>query len=255
MADTTESRVRALLAAQPTIGLAEMDGAALMNRVDRKYVLPVEHMLAVLETVLPHYRVLQVDGHRLFSYNTRYFDTPDYRFYQDHHNGVANRVKVRCREYIETGACFFEVKRKVGGTRTDKHRRPVDAMMCELTKEDYADVHYWYTRRPFTTLGPVLDNTFRRMTLVGAAERCTIDFDLCFEGFEKSHVSCDGIAVIEVKQACATERSRMAQVLKSARFYPCPISKYAYGTVVTAARVKRNAFKTTVRRIERLQAV
>lgn len=255
MLDTTETRVRALLAAQPAIGLAEMDESALMNRVDRKYVLPVEHMLAVLETVLPYYRVLEVDGHRLFSYNTRYFDTPDYRFYQDHHNGVANRVKVRCREYIETGACFFEVKRKVGGTRTDKHRRPVNGMMSKLSEQDYTEVHHWYTRRPFTTLRPVLDNTFRRMTLVGAAERCTIDFDLCFEGNDKGQVSCEGIAVIEVKQARATERSLMAQVLKSARFYPCPISKYAYGIVVTAAQVKKNAFKTTVRRIERLQAV
>lgn len=255
MLDNTETRMSALLAAQPTIGLAEMDGSALLNRVDRKYVLPVEHMLVVLETVLPHYRVLEVEGYRLFSYNTRYFDTPDYRFYQDHHNGVANRVKVRCREYIETGACFFEVKRKVGGTRTDKHRRPVDCMTRELSEEDYIEAHRWYTRRPFTTLRPVLDNTFKRITLVGAAERCTIDFDLCFEGIENGQVSCDGIAIIEVKQACATERSRMAQVLKSARFYPCSFSKYAYGVAITAAHVKKNAFKTTVRRIERLQAV
>ena len=248
--------MRALLATAPAIGLDEMEGATLLNRVDCKYALPAARLPDVLRAVLPSYRVLEVKGHRLFTYCTRYFDTPDYRFYQDHHNGVANRVKVRCREYLETGARFFEVKRKVHGTHTEKHRRPIAEILSELGADEYADVHARYHRYPFTMLRASLDNRFRRATLVGTAERCTLDFDLDFQSLVNGGTAAGaaGLAIIEIKQARASIRSEMARVLKAEGIHPCSISKYAYGTVLTTTTVKKNAFKATVRHVERMLA-
>ena len=248
--------MRALLGTAPTIGLDEMEGSALLNRVDCKFALPAARLPDVLRAVLPAYRVLSVGDHRLFTYYTRYFDTPDFRFYRDHHNGVANRIKVRCREYQETGLRFFEVKRKVHGIRTEKYRRPIEEIFSELGAAEYAEVHARYRRYPFTTLRPVLDNHFHRATLVGAAERCTLDFDLDFQSLASDGASADvaGLAIIEVKQARASIRSAMARVLKAEGIHPCSISKYAYGTVLTAVGVKKNAFKSTVRHVERMLA-
>lgn len=248
--------MRALLATAPAIGLDEMEGSALLNRIDCKYALPAARLPDVLRAVMPAYRVLEVEGHRLFTYCTRYFDTPDHRFYQDHHNGVANRVKVRCREYRETGARFFEVKRKVHGTHTEKYRRPIAEMFSELGADEYAEVHARYRRYPFTALQATLDNRFHRATLVGTAERCTLDFDLDFQSLAEGGSAAEvaGLAIIEVKQVRASIRSEMARVLKTEGIYPCSISKYAYGTVLTTDAVKKNAFKATLRYVERMLA-
>ncbi len=248
------ARIGALLHSAAPIGLEEMDGVALLNRVDRKYLLPLPALLQLLAAVLPHYRVLDIDGHRVFTYDTAYFDTPALQFYHDHHNGLANRVKVRCRQYRETSATFFEVKRKVGGYRTDKHRRPVPCMMDALHEADYADVHRLYTKHPFSELRLALHNGFRRATLVNLAERCTVDFGLCFSAPQGDMAQAAPFAVIEVKQVKSSERSPMVLALKVARIYPCALSKYVYGMMLTEPGLKRNAFKPTLRRIEKVVA-
>ena len=113
-----------------------------------------------------------------------------------------------------------------------------------------------YRRYPFSTLRATLDNRFRRATLVGAAERCTLDFDVNFQNLvgDERTVAAPGLAIIEVKQVRASSRSEMARVLKAEGIYPCSISKYAYGTVLTTNAVKKNAFKATVRHVERMLA-
>ncbi|MBK8341295.1 MAG: VTC domain-containing protein [Flavobacteriales bacterium] len=78
--------------------------------------------------MIPHYRLLEVDGVRGAEYRSLYFDSPALRHYLDHHNGRTLRSKVRFREYVGSGLCFLEVKRKTGTGRTDKARRREDAI-------------------------------------------------------------------------------------------------------------------------------
>ena len=104
------------------ISLGEMDRVALMNRVDTKYVFSEDILNEVLKKIKDDYFVLEVDNIRLNSYQSLYFDTKDFKFYYQHHNGKTNRTKVRYREYMDSGLCFLEVKQKNNKGVTNKKR-------------------------------------------------------------------------------------------------------------------------------------
>ena len=59
----------------PTVGLDELNAqAALLTRVDRKYVVPAAD-LDLLLTGIPGLRVLEVGGKRESRYESTYLDT------------------------------------------------------------------------------------------------------------------------------------------------------------------------------------
>jgi hypothetical protein len=114
------------------ISLADMDGVKLQDRVDTKYVFGEAELPEVLAAMLPHYRVLEVNGMRGTKYSSLYYDTADLQHYKDHHNGRTFRSKVRFREYLGADLVFLEVKRKTGRGRTDKKRILVPAIPLTL---------------------------------------------------------------------------------------------------------------------------
>ena len=59
------------------ITLDEMSGIKLMNRTDTKFVTTVDRLMLLLAKARDEYRVQEVDGRRIASYYTAYFDTPD----------------------------------------------------------------------------------------------------------------------------------------------------------------------------------
>ena len=64
------------LAGLPGIGLAELtEHAALLSRVDRKYVLPTVDAGGLIAELAPAAAVLEIDGRRHFTYESLYFDT------------------------------------------------------------------------------------------------------------------------------------------------------------------------------------
>ena len=89
------------------ISLAEMDEVKLMNRSDTKFVFSQKTLLNILPLIQSFYKVLEVDGVRLSSYKSLYYDTDDFQFYHQHHNGKTNRNKVRFREYVDSGLTFL----------------------------------------------------------------------------------------------------------------------------------------------------
>lgn len=111
------SKVRTALNEMQSISLSEMDSVELMNRFDTKYIFSAERLLEILTLVKNDYRVLEVKGVRLNRYNNLYFDTSDYKFFNEHHNKKANRLKVRYRKYADSGVTFFEVKKKTIKTK------------------------------------------------------------------------------------------------------------------------------------------
>ncbi len=64
-----------------------MDNVKLQDRTDTKFVLGSLELLEVMEEMLPHYRLLQVDGTRGTRYRTLYLDTADFKHFREHHNG------------------------------------------------------------------------------------------------------------------------------------------------------------------------
>ena len=95
------------------ISLQQLDSVKLMNRVDQKFILKLDELNALFLEILESYYVLEIDSKRTFRYSSLYYDTNNFNFYTDHHNGKPNRVKVRSRYYLDTETAFFEIKKKI----------------------------------------------------------------------------------------------------------------------------------------------
>jgi hypothetical protein len=75
----------------PPICLKEMADVTLLNRIDIKFLMPMEQLLSVLVDLPRQYHVLLADHRQPIPYRTLYFDTPDFALYQAHVNGKAGR--------------------------------------------------------------------------------------------------------------------------------------------------------------------
>src|SRR3954453_20720538 len=116
-----------LLRGLRTISLAALDErAALLRRVDRKYIADPKQLAQLIERLGEDHDVLEIDGRRAFSYDTVYFDTADLRCFREHAEDVRPRFKARTRCYVDAGDCNFEVKVKRRDGETDKRQTPED---------------------------------------------------------------------------------------------------------------------------------
>ena len=73
--------IKYLLDSLNPIGLDEMDRVKLMDRIDTKYLLSAGRLPDLLTMINGHYRVLEINDNRIFSYMTRYLDTVEYLFF------------------------------------------------------------------------------------------------------------------------------------------------------------------------------
>jgi len=234
------------------ITLKEMDSVKLQNRVDTKYVLSERQLPALLQALSAHYRVLEVDGKRGTRYRSLYFDTADLKHYRDHHNKRTFRSKVRFREYLGSGLVYLEVKRKTGTGRTDKARQRVDRIPDALTPEQQRFVRE--ASHSEAALQPALWNHFTRYTFVAKAgtERLTLDIDLRYSDPHGTG-SLGGIVVAELKQPRADRQSPFVQQMRRMGIRPSGMSKYCVGMLTLGRRVKHNAFKEVLLKLERIR--
>jgi hypothetical protein len=235
------------------ISLMDMDQVSLMKRSDIKFILPKKQVLEILNSVLNDYRVLEVNEDRVMTYNSLYYDTPDNDFYQWHHNGKINRIKVRIRNYIESKIHFLEIKRKDGKGITHKSRIPIDGFEENLSKKS-KDFIQEITHRSYV-LSPKLENEFNRITLVSTLhkERATIDFNLNFRN-EFKNKAFDNLAIIEIKQEGINRNSPIYRELKKRHILPNNISKYCLGIISLYEDVKYNSFKIKLLQIQKISA-
>ncbi len=248
------------------ISLGEMSGIKLMNRTDTKFVTTVDRLRLLLTLAHDEYRAQEVDGRRIASYYTAYFDTPDNNMYIVHQNGHAGRQKLRIRSYVDTGLNFLEVKTKNNHGRTKKKR--VDMVGFDPTHPDHGirflrqDEQFRsydaflskHLRYDPTVLTEHLENHFRRITLVNKAktERVTIDTNLCFHNIKTDRdVDLTGLVIIEVKRD-GLQPSPILGMLRELRIKPSGFSKYCMGSALTNPSLKRNNFKERLRLVERL---
>ena len=233
------------------ISLNEMDGVALMKRVDTKFVIKKSKLLEVLESIKENYRILEIDGNRLMNYNSLYFDTDGKKFYLDHHNSRVRRTKIRIRKYVESNIYFLEIKKKDIKGNTNKSRIKINEFetdlsdnslkfIKEITNEDYQ-------------LQPSLWNHFKRITLVNktAKERVTIDLNLSFSinNIKKTY---ENLVIVELKQERYNRNSPIVKALKKHSIIPYSISKYCVGMVNLYENIKYNRFKEKLIKINQL---
>lgn len=244
------SNVQEIISHYKPITLKEMDGVALMNRTDTKYLMSMSQLEDVLAEVAHHYRILDINGLRSNHYQSQYYDTPDFYFYRRHHSGKQNRLKIRKRMYVESNLTFLEVKFKSNKGRTEKDRTKLDGLTPDLSLENENYIHQMSHFEEH--LEPKLMNLFERITLVDQSlpERITIDLNLSFV-VDNHTVEIPDLVIIEAKQERQNRHSVFLQALKKRLIRPESMSKYCLGIALLTDQ-KSNMFKEKIRTIKSL---
>jgi hypothetical protein len=221
------------------VSLHEIEAVKLMNRVDTKYIVPIETMMCLLDDLTDDYLVLEIATQRFGQYSTVYYDTPDLQMFHSHVTARFPRFKVRERTYSQNGVQFLEVKRKKPDGRTSKKRLPLERDTCF---DAFVAGH-----TPFRTedLHPKLNNRFSRITLVNRAqtERLTLDFDLQFSTFDGAATPVfNHAAIVELKQD-KKSNSVIANRLRDENIRPCGMSKYCVGMLLLNNHLSYKMYK------------
>lgn len=234
------------------ITLKEMDNSVkLMDRTDTKFTFHVNVLTSILQKVLQHYKVLNVEGHLVNRYKTLYYDTQEFDLYNKHHSGKLNRYKIRHRTYVESQLGFLEIKFKNNKGRTIKTRiKELD--LPKLNEGKSFD--FLQKSLPFhpESLVPKIWVNYSRVTLVNkqSAERVTIDLNLEFEA-EGCKKNLDHLVIAEVKQDSKIQ-SPFVAVMREFGIREGSISKYCFGVVSTYNSVKRNNFKQKLLNLDKI---
>lgn len=233
------------------IQLEEMDRVKLMNRTDKKYWFHYQHLPQILHAIRNEYFILEINSESKLPYTTTYYDTTNNNMFTEHHNGKLNRYKVRRRSYVSSGISFLEVKFKSNKGRTIKKRVSTEFGKIVFTPQETEFLNQ-YIPYGIEDLSPSLINNFSRLTLVNRnfQERCTIDLNLGFKK-ENKEVSLDDLVIVEIKAEGSRAKSPLARALRNQRIKTSGFSKYCVGRTVTDSSLKRNAFKSKIRSIEK----
>ncbi len=237
----------AILNSFESIFLKEMDAVALQDRTDTKYVFHIDKLSELLKTLLPKYRILEVNGLRLSDYESHYFDDDASTFYHMHHNSHGFRFKVRYRRYVNSAISFFEVKKKINTNRTIKKRIPCDTISDSISGAE-KDFFEKLTHLDASKLHPKVQIDYSRITLVSKdlKERATFDLFLKFHNNGKVS-SYDKIVIAEIKQNSIDHSSPVIKQLKSMHIIEAAsLSKYCLGVYHLYNDVKKNNFKPQV---------
>lgn len=250
---STSHEVDALVRLLPGVDLSTLESAAaLLTRVDRKYVVPVETFARLVGSLDDGWRSLEVEGRRLFGYTSTYFDTADLATYRAHLQGRRRRFKVRIRRYVDTDSSMLEVKRKGLRGMTVKERMPYPAwrggQLCEAGRAFVAESVSGHAVLPDDELVPVVTTRNRRATLVHGEShsRLTVDLDLSCGSGEDSGVLREGFVLLESKSSGAS--SVADRLLRSLGARPAVVSKYCIGVAALGRDLPSNPWRRTVRR-------
>lgn len=233
------------------ISLKEMDNVKLMDRVDVKYVIPIQILPKVLLEARDKYRILEVENKRLCNYETLYYDTADLQLYNSHLKNRANRYKIRSRNYVDSDLRFFEIKFKNNKGRTVKTRIKRETINQQM---DIDSTEFLRQSTPLSHLDftGIMWVDYTRITLVSiqSLERLTIDLKLTFRNSSNSKVYPE-IAIAEVKQEKASG-SPFIDIMKQFHIRQGSISKYCLGIISLFEGIPYNTFKPHLQRIHKL---
>jgi len=231
--------------------------AAMLERLDNKYILPANRFRPALEAFATRFDVLEIDRRRVFTYATTYFDDPALHGYFDHHQGRRKRCKVRVRDYLDAGFSFLEVKLKDRRQVTIKKRLKLasPANVLDHDAMDFVETcHNALYAEPFARqLAAVIAMQYERITLVAreGGERMTIDTALRFETADVTRSVRPDLFILETKSARGNGIAD--KILRSMHMHPTgSCSKYCIGMAATGQVERRNRFLPALRRLDLL---
>jgi len=250
-----DDRIASKLANFGTISLDALNAkAAMLERLDNKYIVSAARLLPAFERFAELFDVLEIDGKRAFTYATQYFDDADGRAYLDHHQGRRKRWKVRVRNYVDAGFSYLEVKLKDRRDMTIKKRLKLDSPTGHLSAECMAFIDACHAEIYGTPLGrdlsPAIGMQYERITLVAreGGERMTIDTRLAFHGDDVARLAGEDMFILETKSARGNGIAD--KILRDAHLQPTArCSKYCVGMAALGLVEKKNRFLPALRRL------
>ena len=252
LADKNTREICKILQTFEPISLEEMKEARLLKRVDTKYLFHESLLPDMLHDLAEDYYALEVDEVRLQRYKTRYYDTPDFELYRQHHNGQRDRFKLRVRSYLNSDSEFLEVKRKDNLGRTQKSRLLSDDLPSGRSSEVrlFLESAFPFNYEAYV---PKIANSFSRLALISKHdhERLSIDLDLRFLS-PSTQFALPGVVIAEVKQPRFSVHSAFIQQMSKASRRPTNFSKYCVGIALAYPHIKRNEFKPLLLDIQKL---
>lgn len=234
--------------------------AAMLERLDNKYVVRAETLRAALAALCTRFDMLEIEGRRAFVYETCYFDDAARHGYFDHHQGRRQRMKVRVRKYTDARLCFVEVKLKDKRGVTVKKRLPYELERYG-TLDPRARAHVRQSYRALyaqdfrEALEPTLEMRYRRWTLVAreGGERMTIDGGLRFRAGSVECATAAEVFIVETKSARGNGIAD--KILRALHQHPVArCSKYCVGMSMVGAVAKHNRFLPALRKLAPPQA-
>lgn len=233
------------------ISLKEMDSVKLMDRVDVKYIIPLQLLPQILQDTRGKYRILEVANKRLSHYETLYYDTSDLLLYNNHLKKRASRYKIRSRNYVDSDVKFFEIKFKNNKGRTIKTRIKRETIDSHI---DLASATFLEQSTPFFhhDFSGVIWVDYTRITLVNkvSQERLTIDLKLNFRNNQQQKAYPE-IVIAEVKQA-KSMGSPFIDLMRKYHIRQGSISKYCFGIISLFEDIPHNTFKPHLQKIHKL---
>lgn len=229
--------------------------AAMLERLDNKYVVRAPVLQQATAELARHFDVLEIDGLRSFTYDTCYFDDEQLHCYLDHHQGRRKRCKVRVRHYTDADLCFVEVKLKDRRGVTVKKRlktRPDLYGMLDTAAREHIDSAYrnLYGDAFPLQLQRVMEMRYRRITLVAreGGERMTIDGGIEFRSDGRMRRTDADVFVVETKSANANGLAD--RILRRLHQHPTnSCSKYCVGMAALDLVPRHNKFLPALRKL------
>lgn len=217
-----------------SISLADLDAAAaLQERIDRKYVLPVHRLPEVVADLPEDARILEIDSSREFAYVSLYLDTPELTAYYLACRRRRRRFKVRRRLYVDSGQAWLEVKTRTSRGVTMKQRTSDGGGPGPLNTDERSFVAAVLEQEGLSlidpvSLVPVLRTAYRRTTfhLPGDHARMTVDVNLTVSNATAA-LRWDGLAIVETK--AGSHPTQVDRLLWRRGIRPTRISKYGAG--------------------------
>lgn len=235
----------------PTASMELMAERELQSRQDWKFVVPLNTVEQLLERIAGEHAVLTAGAERLATYDTQYFDTPDFRFFHDHRRGRPRRFKVRARDYVDRRVTVVEVKARQPNGETLKTAHPTSFGDHQMAGPAWDFVREQVGDKP---LIPTLRTCFYRISLLGlqAEERITMDVGLEFVRGSES-VAVAQSAIVEIKSASPRRHTRAMDHARVLRMRPESFSKYCVGVSLLYPHLRTNTFRPTLRNLTRME--
>ncbi len=232
--------------------LNELDKVKLLDRKDTKYVFNQFQLPSILEQLIPFYKILEIDNERVFIYDTIYFDTHDFQFYKQHHNGNKKRYKIRSRTYQNTGQSFFEIKVKNNKNRTIKKRQLLDEAIIDIGEKEQKFISDIIGTKDDKYIQK-LKLKFFRITLVDndSKERLTIDTNLIIKN-SQNNTKFSKLVIAEIKQNKFNPKSNFIRILQNHKIQDMRFSKYCMGILHINEHLKYNRFKPRIFQINKI---